>query len=107
MSNDDSGHCGVFFSILLILGNHVPEKIDNSVRIPPFIIIPGDNLVESLLSLQVILEGCGRVIDRRMAVMNEISGDEFFFRVFEDALQVCAGGFLHQGINLVNGGVPG
>src|SRR5262249_24156380 len=44
---------------------HVAEQIDAAVRVAPLVVVPGDDLEEALLALQVVLERRERVVDRR------------------------------------------
>ena len=50
-----------------LFGSHVSEEVDHPIRVSPFVVVPRDNLEESFLSLEVVLEGRQGVVDRRAA----------------------------------------
>jgi len=54
------------------LFTHECEKIHNTVGITPLIVIPGDNLEETLLAWQIVLQSCLRIINGGMLIMDEI-----------------------------------
>jgi len=91
-----------------LFGSHVSEEVDYPVRIPPFVVVPRNNLEEPFLSLEVILEGGQGVIDGRAARVDKVCRNELLFAIFENPLQIRLRGFLHQRINLFDRGIfPG
>jgi len=55
-----------------LFGSHVSEEVDHPVRVSPFVVVPGDNLEESFLSLEVVLKGCQGVVDGRAARVDKV-----------------------------------
>src|SRR5262250_2561321 len=55
-----------------VLLRHEADEIDDAVRVAPLVVVPGHDLEEPLLALQIVLERGGRVIDRRAPVVDEV-----------------------------------
>jgi len=71
----------------------VDSQVNQAVRVSPFVIIPGNDLVEV-----VVEEDAGTSIDSgRSWIVNEITRDNGIFGVSEDSLHVTFGGFLEGG----------
>ena len=47
----------------LVLSGHVEQEIDSALRVTPLVVIPGNQLEEALLALEIVLQGCARVVD--------------------------------------------
>jgi len=93
--------------LLLFLRGHVPEQVDDAVRIAPLVVVPADELEEALLAGQVVLLRGEAVVDRGAVVMNEVGRDKLLTAVSENALQVGLGGLLEQAVDLLDGAVAG
>lgn len=75
------------------------EEIANTARVTPLVIVPSNQLDK------VSVEGNSGlgVEDRRVAVTDEVSGDNILFSVAHDALERTLRGSLHSLLNLVVG----
>ena len=59
------------------------EQINYAVGVAPLVVVPRDNLEESLLTRQVVLGGGKGIIDGGIAVMDEVGGHKvFIWRAF-------------------------
>ena len=47
----------------LVLSCHVEQEIDSALRATPLVVIPGNQLEEALLALEIVLQGCARVVE--------------------------------------------
>ena len=52
------------------------EQINYAVGVAPLVVVPRDNLEESLLTRQVVLGGGKGIIDGGIAVVDEVCGDQ-------------------------------
>lgn len=75
-------------------------KIENLVGVTPFVIVPGDDLVEV-----VVQTNTGLVIeDGGSGVVHEILRDDFILGVAQNTLEFTFGGFLHGFTDVSIGG---
>lgn len=84
----------------LVLALHVLDQVDDTVGVAELVVVPGDELDESVAQLD---SGLG-VKDGRVAVTDKVSGDDLLLGVVEDALQRSLGGLLDLLLDLVVGG---
>mmetsp|Transcript_45009 Transcript_45009/g.80964 ORF Transcript_45009/g.80964 Transcript_45009/m.80964 type:complete len:373 (+) Transcript_45009:169-1287(+) len=85
--------------------NHVHEEVNNAVGVAPLVVVPGNNLEETLLTLQVVLQGSLGVIDRGVHVVDEVRGHQLLISVGKDTLHVGLGGCLQELVDLFDGGI--
>merc|ERR1711988_767650 len=85
--------------------NHVHEEIDNTIGVAPLVVVPGDDLEEALLALQVVLQGSLGVIDGGMHVVDEVCRHQLLICVGKDTLHVGLRGCLEELVDLFDGGV--
>mmetsp|Transcript_3228 Transcript_3228/g.3973 ORF Transcript_3228/g.3973 Transcript_3228/m.3973 type:complete len:359 (-) Transcript_3228:18-1094(-) len=81
------------------------QQIHHTVGVAPLVVVPRHDLEEALLALQVVLQGGLGVVDGGVHVVDEIRRDQLLISEGKDALHVGLGCLLHQGIDLLNGGV--
>ncbi len=91
----------------LLLRGHVPEQVDDAVRITPLIVVPADELEEALLAGQVVLLRGEAVVDRGAVVVDEVGRDKLLAAISENALEIGLGGLLEQAVDLLDGAVAG
>lgn len=86
-------------SSLGVLSSDVDEEIDDTARVTPLVIVPGDELQEVLVQLDT---GVG-IEDGGVGVAGEIGGDDGVFGVAEDTLELTLGGLLDGSLDLFVG----
>src|SRR3546814_3036764 len=74
---------GLPWIVLRLLRDH-PHHFQALVRVTPFVVVPADELDESLVECDT---GIG-VEDRGTCVAAEVGGNELVFGVAEDAIQI-------------------
>merc|ERR1712196_662777 len=75
---------------------HVHQQVNHTIGVTPLVVVPRNDLEESLLTWQIVLQSCQGVIDGGVWIVNEIRRNQILVGVAEDALQVSVGGFLQK-----------
>lgn len=80
----------------LILGLHVLDQVDDTVGVTEFVVVPGDELDESVAQLDSSLG----VKDGGVGITNEVSGDDLLFGVVQNSLHWAISGLLDHRLDL-------
>lgn len=73
-------------------------QVNQSVRISPFVVIPGDNFVEVVIEV----DACPSINNRASRVMNEILGYNLVLSVSQDTLKVTLCSLLQSSLNFIS-----
>mmetsp|Transcript_50675 Transcript_50675/g.83374 ORF Transcript_50675/g.83374 Transcript_50675/m.83374 type:complete len:210 (-) Transcript_50675:532-1161(-) len=85
--------------------DHVHQQVHHTVGIAPLVVVPRHDLEEALLALEVVLQGRLGVVDGGVHVVDEVAGHQLLIGEGQNTLHVSLSGFLHQCVNLFDGGV--
>src|SRR5690606_21380989 len=70
----------------------VADEVDTAVAVPPFVVIPAHQLEKPVVEA----DAAAGVVDRAVAVVNEVAGNDFVLRPREDPLEVGFARPLHR-----------
>jgi hypothetical protein len=71
--------------LAVVLGGHVGDQVDDTLRVSPLVIVPRDQLDKVVVERDT---GLG-IKDGRVRVADKVSGDNIVLSVAENALEDC------------------
>src|SRR5262249_36581965 len=89
-----------FWNSLLTLADHVFQQIDTTIRIAPFVVVPANQLEETIVEFN---SGAG-VEYTRIRIVDEVRRHHFVFRIGQNAFQVRFAGLFHGGTDVLVAG---
>merc|ERR1712039_1152967 len=86
--------------------SHVHQKVDDTVGVAPLVVVPRDDLEETLLTRQVVLKRSLCIVNGGVHIVNKVLRHKLLVCEGENALHVCFRCLLEESVDLFDRGVP-